>query len=191
MKKLLAVLFAAVPCAAFASDAPVYSPTPCAPVATCSPSPPVPVCAPVAGPVGEGVATEATAGTACPGGVCSLNVNVGTSGTGGVCPLGANACENGRCETDVGAAPCASGFCSVAVGSNVGVGGAKKVRAWSRTVSRCGQTGFARTSFVRNICAAQQTASSRRVAATVVVRSTGTCATATAAPPLPCAPVCR
>ena len=189
MKKFLAVLFAAtVPCAAFASDAPVYSPSPCAPVATCSPSPPVPVCAPVAGPVGEGVATETNVGTACPGGVCSLNINVGTSGTGGVCPLGANACENGRCEIDVGGA---SGFCSVAVGSNVGVGGAKKVHAWSRTVSRCGQTGFARTSFVRNICAARQTASSRRAVATVVVRSTGTCATATAAPPLPCAPVCR
>ncbi|MBQ9800662.1 MAG: hypothetical protein IJO40_12105, partial [Thermoguttaceae bacterium] len=177
--------------AAFASDAPVYSPSPCAPVATCSPSPPVPVCAPVCGPVGEGVAVETNVGTACPGGVCSLNVNVGTACPGGVCPLGANACENGRCETDVGAAPCASGFCSVAVGSNVGVGGAKKVRAWSRTVSRCGQTGFARTSFVRNICAARQTASSRRAVATVVVRSTGTCATATAAPPLPCAPVCR
>ena len=196
MKKFLAVLFAAaVPCAAFASDAPVYSPTPCAPVATCSPSPPVPVCAPVCGPVGECVATETNVGTACPGGVCSLNVNVGTSGTGGVCPLGANACESGRCETDVGAASCAGGFCSVAVGSNVGVGGAKKVRAWSRTVSRCertgGQTGFARTSFVRNICAARQTASSRRSVATVVVRSTGTCATVTAAPPLPCAPVCR
>ena len=196
MKKFLAVLFAAaVPCAAFASDAPVYSPSPCAPVATCSPSPPVPVCAPVCGPVGEGVAVETNVGTACPGGVCSLNVNVGTSGTGGVCPLGANACETGRCETDVGAASCAGGFCSVAVGSNVGVGGAKKVRAWSRTVSRCertgGQTGFARTSFVRNICAARQTASSRRAVATVVVRSTGTCATATAAPPLPCAPVCR
>ncbi|MBQ2850131.1 MAG: hypothetical protein IJE77_06580, partial [Thermoguttaceae bacterium] len=176
------------PCAAFASDAPVYSPSPCAPVATCSPSPPVPVCAPVAGPVGEGVATETNVGTACPGGVCSLNITVGTSGTGGVCPLGANACENGRCEIDVGGA---SGFCSVAVGSNVGVGGAKKVHAWSRTVSRCGQTGFARTSFVRNICAARQTASSRRAVATVVVRSTGTCATATAAPPLPCAPVCR
>ena len=174
MKKFLAVLFAAaVPCAAFAADAPVYSPSPCAPVATCSPSPPVPVCAPVCGPVGESVAVEANVGTACPGGVC---------------PLGANACEGGRCEIDVGGA---SGFCSVAVGSNVGVGGAKKVRAWSRTVSRCGQTGFARTSFVRNICAARQTASSRRAVATVVVRSTGTCATATAAPPLPCAPVCR
>lgn len=175
MKKLLALLFAAVPCAAFASDAPVYSPSPCAPVATCSPSPPVPVCAPVCGPVGEGVAVESNVGTACPGGVC---------------PLGANACG-----TDVGATPCASGFCSVAVGSNVAVGGAKKVRAWSRTVSRCGQTGFARTSFVRNICAARQTASSRRAVATVVVRSnacsTGTCATATAAPPLPCSPVCR
>jgi len=187
MKKFLAVLFAAaVPCAAFASDAPVYSPSPCAPVATCSPSPPVPVCAPVCGPVGEGVAVESTAETACPGGVCSPNVNVGTACPGGVCPLGANACENGRCETDVGAAPCASGFCLVAVGSNVGVGNAKQARAWSRTVSRCGQTGFARTSFVRNICAARQTASSRRAVATVVVR-----ATATAAPPLPCAPVCR
>lgn len=165
MKKLLALLFAAaVPCAAFASDAPVYPPSPCEPVA-----------ASVCGPVGASVATETTASaaTACPGGVC---------------PLGANACENGRCEIDVGGA---SGFCSVAVGSNVGVGGAKKVRAWSRTVSRCGQTGFARTSFVRNICAARQTASSRRAVATVVVRSTGTCATATAAPPLPCAPVCR
>lgn len=201
MKKLLALLFAAaVPCAAFAADAPVYSPSPCAPVATCSPSPPVPVCAPVCGPVGESVATEATAGTACPGGVCSLNVNVGAC-PGGVCPLGANACEGGRCEIDVGGA---SGFCSVAVGSNVGVGGAKKVRAWSRTVSRCaqpgGRTGFARTSFVRNFCAARQAASNRRVAATVVVRSntcagnafpTGTCATVNAATPLPCAPVCR
>jgi len=165
MKKFLAVLFAAaVPCAAFASDAPVYSPSPCEPVATCSPSPPVPVCAPVCGPVGESVAVESNVGTACPGGVCSLNVNVGTACPGGVCPLGANACENGRCETDVG--------------------GAKKVRAWSRTVSRCGQTGFARTSFVRNICAARQTASSRRAVATVVVRSTGTCATVNAAPPL-------
>lgn len=196
MKKFLTVLFAAaVPCAALAADAPVYSPSPCAPVATCSPSPPVPVCASVCGPVGEGVAVESNVATACPGGVCSLNVNVGTACPGGVCPLGANACENGRCETDVGAAPCASGFYSVAVGSNVGVGGAKKVRAWSRTVSRCGQTGFARTSFVRNICAARQTASGRRAVATVVVRSnacpTGTCATATAAPPLPCAPVCR
>lgn len=179
MKKLLALLFAAVPCAALAADAPVYSPSPCEPVA-----------APVCGPVGESVATEttATSGTACPGGVCQINVDVSNSCPGGVCPLGANACENGRCEIDVGGA---SGFCSVAVGSNVGVGGAKKVRAWSRTVSRCGQTGFARTSFVRNICAARQTASSRRAVATVVVRSTGTCATATAAPPLPCAPVCR
>ena len=174
MKKLSALLFAlltvAVPCAALAADAPAYSPSPCEPVA-----------APVCGPVGESVATEstATASNACPGGVCPINVNVGT------------ACPGGVCEVDVGAPDCASGFCSVAVGSNVGVGGAKKVRAWSRTVSRCGQTGFARTSFVRNICAARQTASSRRAVATVVVRSTGTCATATAAPPLPCAPVCR
>ncbi|MBQ2791237.1 MAG: hypothetical protein IJE97_16500 [Thermoguttaceae bacterium] len=136
MKKLLALLFAAVPCAALAADAPVYSPSPCEPVA-----------APVCGPVGENVAVESNAetacpggvcspnvnvGTACPGGVCSLNVNVGTACPGGVCPLGANACENGRCETDVGGA---SGFCSVAVGSNVGVGGAKKVRAWSTCLS--------------------------------------------------------
>ncbi len=181
MKKLSALcsalLTAAVPCAALAADAPVYTPSPCEPVA-----------APVCGPVGEGVAVESNAETACPGGVCQINVDVSNSCPGGVCPLGANACEGGRCEIDVGGA---SGFCSVAVGSNVGVGGAKKVRAWSRTVSRCGQTGFARTSFVRNICAARQTASSRRAVATVVVRSTGTCATATAAPPLPCAPVCR
>lgn len=189
MKKFLAVLFAAaVPCAAFAADAPVYSPSPCAPVATCSPSPPLPVCAPVCGPVGEGVAVESNVGTACPGGVC---------------PLGANACEGGRCEIDVGGA---SGFCSVAVGSNVAVGGAKKVRAWSRTVSRCertgGQTGFARSVAAWNACAVRKRgafAANRRAVATVVVRSnacagnacpTGTCATATAAP-LPCAPVCR
>ena len=78
MKKLSALLFAlltaAVPCAALA-DAPVYSPSPCEPVA-----------APVCGPVGESVAT------ACPGGVCQINVDVGT------------ACKGGRCEIGVGGA---------------------------------------------------------------------------------------
>ena len=172
MKKFLAVLFAAaVPCAALAADAPVYSPSPCAPVATCSPSPPVPVCAPVCGPVGEGVATETNVGTACPGGVCSLNVNIGTACPGGVCDVAAN-------------------------GPPVA---AKQVRAWSRSrvVERSDRRSSVRSVAAWNACAVRKRgafAANRRVAATVVVRSnacsTGTCATATAAP-LPCAPVCR
>ena len=175
MKKFLAVLFAAaVPCAAFASDAPVYSPTPCAPVATCSPSPPVPVCAPVCGPVGESVATEstATASNACPGCVCQINVDVSNSCPGGVC----------------------------AVASDGPPGAAKQVRAWSRSrvVERANRRLSVRSVAAWNACAGRKRgafAGNRRVSATVVVRSnacsTGTCATSTAAPPLPCAPVCR
>ncbi len=189
MKKLLALLFAAaVPCAAFAADAPVYPPSPCEPVV-----------APVSGPVGESVAVEPNVGTACPGGVCSLNVNVGTC-PGGVCPFNATAgtaCENGRCETDVGAA---SGFCSVAVDSNVGVGGAKKVRAWSTCLSATVSAQRERRNRVRAIPARPAAPRAWNRAVAVVVRSnacagnafpTGTCATVTAAPPLPCAPVCR
>ena len=175
MKKFLALLFAAVPCAALAADAPVYSPSPCAPVATCSPSPPVPVCAPVSGPVGEGVATETTAGNACPGGVCQINVDVSSS--------------------------CPGGVCDVASGPPVA---AKQVRAWSRSrvVERADRRSSVRSVAAWNACAARKRvafAANRRVAATVVVRSnacagnacsTGTCATATASP-LPCAPVCR
>lgn len=160
MKKLLALLFvAAVPCAAFAADASVYPPSPCEPVA-----------ASVCGPVGEGVATETNAGTACPGGVCSLNVNVG-------------ACPGGVCDVASDGPPVA----------------AKQVRAWSRSrvVERADRRSSVRSVAAWNACAARKRGAfaSRRVAATVVVRSnacaTGTCATVTAAPPLPCASVCR
>ncbi|MBQ5789386.1 MAG: hypothetical protein IIW01_03775 [Thermoguttaceae bacterium] len=155
MKKLSALLFAlltaAVPCAALAVDAPVYSPSPCEPVA-----------APVCGPVGESVAT------ACPGGVCQINVDVSNSCPGGVCAVASN-----------------------------GPPVAKQVRAWSRTrvVERSDRRSSVRSVAAFDACAVRKRGAfaNRRVAATVVVRSnacsTGTCATA--APPLPCAPVCR
>ena len=168
MKKLSALLFAlltaAVPCAALAADAPVYSPSPCEPVV-----------APVCGPVRESAATESTAGTACPGGVCQINVDVSNSCPGGVCAVASN-----------------------------GPPVAKQVRAWSRTrvVERSDRRSSVRSVAAFDACAVRKRGAfaNRRVAATVVVRSnacagnacpTGTCATATAAPPLPCAPVCR
>ena len=176
MKKLSSLLFAlltaAVPCAALAADAPVYSLSPCEPVATCAP--PVPIAAPVCGPVGESVATETTAGNACPGGVCQINVDVSSA--------------------------CSGGVCDVASGPPVA---AKQVRAWSRSrvVERADRRSSVRSVAAWNACAVRKRAAfaNRRVAATVVVRSnacagnacsTGTCATATASP-LPCAPVCR
>ena len=162
MKKLLALLFAAaVPCAAFASDAPVYSPSPCEPVV-----------APVCGPVGESAATETTA---CPGGVCQVNVDVSSSCPGGVCAVASN-----------------------------GPPVAKQVHAWSRTrvVERSDRRSSVRSVAAFDACAVRKRGAfvNRRVAATVVVRPnacagnacpTGACVTVNAAPPLPCAPVCR